>query len=191
MKFGYARVSTKDQNLELQHNALKEIGCDRVFSEKISATKERPELEAMNNQLRAGDIVIVWKLDRLGRSLRQLVNLVNWYRENDIQFISINDSIDTTTAQGRLTFNLFASFAEFEREMISERTKAGLDAARKQGRVGGRKKGISKENQIKAFAILSMLEDQDKSVAEIQKALSLSKVTYYRYKNWALKSTKR
>ncbi len=191
MKFGYARVSTKDQNLELQHTALKEIGYERIFSEKISATKEPPELEAMNNQLRAGDIVIVWKLDRLGRSLRQLVNLVNWYRENDIQFISINDSIDTTTAQGRLTFNLFASFAEFEREMISERTKAGLDAARKQGRVGGRKKGISKENQIKAFAILSMLEDQDKSVAEIQKALSLSKVTYYRYKNWALKSTKR
>lgn len=149
MKFGYARVSTKDQNLELQYTALKEIGCERIFSEKISAKKERPELEAMNNQLRAGDIVIVWKLDRLGRSLRQLVNFVNWYRGNDIQFISINDNIDTTTAQGRLTFNLFASFAEFEREMISERTKAGLEAARKQGRVRGRKKAYQKKTKSK------------------------------------------
>ncbi len=184
-KFGYARVSSNDQRLDLQLDALNNVGCDKIFSEKMSATKDRPQLEAMNSQLRSGDVVVVWKLDRLGRSLRQLVNLVNWYREIGVEFISINDNIDTTSAQGRLTFNLFASFAEFEREIISERTRAGLQAAKKKGRVGGRKTGLSKPNQLKAFAILQMLKDESKSVADIQRELGLAKVTYYRYKAWA------
>ena len=188
MKIGYARVSTKDQNLEMQTGALKEYGCELIYSEKISAIKTRPELEKMNQHLRSGDTVVVWKLDRLGRSLKQLIELINWYKENDIQFISISDNMDTTTAQGRLIFNVFASFAEFERELASERTKAGLAAARLKGRKGGRPKGLSKESQTKAWAIYGMLNDtkHDYSAAEIQRVLNVPKNTYYRFKNWAI-----
>ncbi len=124
MKIGYARVSTQDQNLELQIEALKKFGCEEIFKEKKSAVKERPELEKMLMHLRAGDVVVVWKLDRLGRSLEHLIDLVTGFREKNVEFVSLNDSIDTTTIQGRLTFNIFASFAEFEREIIRERTLA-------------------------------------------------------------------
>ena len=133
MKIGYARVSTLDQKLELQISGLEKYGCERIFEEKKSAAKERPELDKMVAQLRKGDVVVVWKLDRLGRSLRHLVNLVGSFKEMGVQFVSLNDNIDTTTSQGRLMFNLFATFAEFERELISERTKAGLANARAHG----------------------------------------------------------
>jgi DNA invertase Pin-like site-specific DNA recombinase len=107
MKIGYARVSTKDQKLEMQTEALLKAGCEKIFKEKKSAVKERPELQSMLVHLREGDIVVVWKLDRLGRSLKHLIDLVSGFREKGIEFISLNDSIDTTTAQGRLTFNIF------------------------------------------------------------------------------------
>jgi DNA invertase Pin-like site-specific DNA recombinase len=141
MKIGYARVSSMDQKLELQLAALEKYGCQKIYQEKKRAVKERPELEKMNAHLREGDTVVVWKLDRLGRSLRHLINLVNDYKEHDIPLVSINDNIDTSTPQGRLIFNLFATFAEFERELISERTKAGLKAARAKGHFAGRNRG--------------------------------------------------
>ena len=115
MKIGYARVSTRDQNLDLQLEALQKFECEKLFQEKQSAVKERPELDRMLSILRNGDIVVVWKLDRLGRSLRHLVDLMSLFKEKGVEFISLNDNIDTTTIQGRLIFNLFASFAEFER----------------------------------------------------------------------------
>jgi DNA invertase Pin-like site-specific DNA recombinase len=188
MKIGYARVSTRDQNLDLQIKALKESGCDEIFSEKVSAVKERPELERMVSILRKGDIVIVWKLDRLGRSLKHLIELITLFREQGIEFISINDNIDTTTIHGRLIFNIFASFAEFERELISERTKAGLAAAREKGRIGGRKPGLSKESIKTAYAALH-LSDQNMPVSDIRKQLNISKSTYYRYLEFAKNNT--
>jgi DNA invertase Pin-like site-specific DNA recombinase len=116
MKIGYARVSTQDQRLELQLDALQLAGCEQVFKEKVSAVgKERPQLQKMTDLLRAGDIVIVWKLDRLGRSLKELLERVNGFQQRGIGFVSLNDSIDTTTPQGRLIFNIFASLAEFDR----------------------------------------------------------------------------
>ena len=184
MKIGYARVSTRDQNLDLQLNALKEFGCEQIFSEKQSAVKERPELDKLIKMLRKDDVVIVWKLDRLGRSLKHLIDLVSFFRENEVEFVSINDNIDTTTIHGRLIFNIFASFAEFERELISERTKAGLAAARAKGRIGGRKPGLTKESIGKAFAALH-LSEQDLLVSEILKQLNISKSTYYRYLEYA------
>lgn len=186
MKIGYARVSTKDQKLEMQLEALTSYGCKVIFKEKISAAKERPELDKMMQQLRDGDQVVVWKLDRLGRSLRHLVNIINEFQERGVQFVSLNDNIDTTTSHGRLMFNLFAAFAEFERELISERTKAGLANARAQGRKGGRKPGLSKEGRQKAWTALHMIRTRtDMSVQDIQKELGISKGTYYRYIEWA------
>lgn len=184
MKIGYARVSTRDQNLNLQIEALKKEGCEQIFSEKQSAVKERPELEKMISILREGDVVIVWKLDRLGRSLKHLIDLVTMFRAKGVEFVSMNDNIDTTTIHGRLIFNIFASFAEFERELISERTKAGLEAARAKGRVGGRKKGLSKIAIGKAH-IAFHLSQTDITVSKILKQLNISKSTYYRYLEFA------
>lgn len=186
MKIGYARVSTQDQNLELQTTALENFGCEKIFKEKKSAIKERPELEKLIQHIRKGDKVVVWKLDRLGRSLRHLINTISQFEEMGVEFVSMNDNIDTSTAQGRLMFNLFASFAEFERELISERTKAGLAHARANGRKGGRKPGLSKESKQKAWNALYMLENKpEMSVQDIQKELKISKGTYYRYIEWA------
>ena len=181
MIIGYARVSTQDQKLELQLTALEKYGCEKIFQEKQSAVRERPELDKMVAHLREGDTVVVWKLDRLGRSLRHLVNLVRSFKEMGVDFVSINDHIDTTSSQGRLMFNIFASFAEFERELISERTKAGLANARKHGRKGGRKPGLSKQAKIKAWAALKRSRDFNVPVSQIQQELGLSKATYYRY----------
>ncbi|MDQ3395114.1 MAG: recombinase family protein, partial [Bacteroidota bacterium] len=180
MKIGYARVSTQDQKLELQLGELKKNGCEKIFKEKKSAAKERPVLDEMISHLRKDDVVVVWRLDRLGRSLRHLVNTVGMFKEMGVEFISINDSIDTTTSQGRLMFNLFASFAEFERELISERTKAGLEAAKARGRKGGRKPGLSQKNRVKAWVALKRKRDGE-DPADIQKLVGLPRATYYRY----------
>ncbi len=187
MKIGYARVSTRDQNLEMQTEALEKAGCQKIFKETKSAVKERPELESMLAHLREGDVVVVWKLDRLGRSLKHLIDLVSGFREKGIEFISLNDSIDTTTAQGRLTFNIFASFAEFEREIIRERTLAGLQAARERGRIGGRKKGLSPDAKKTAFACYQLWEDHSRSISDILKIVNVSKATFYRYIDWVKK----
>ena len=135
MKIGYARVSSQDQKLELQLDDLKSYGCEIVYKEKVSGkSKARPQLERMIDQLRNGDVVVVWKLDRLGRSLKDLIDLVSAFREKGVEFVSLKDGIDTGTATRRFTFNIFASLAEFESEIIRERTMAGLEAARSRGR---------------------------------------------------------
>jgi DNA invertase Pin-like site-specific DNA recombinase len=125
MKIGYARVSTQDQKLELQMDELTKYGCEIIFKEKLSGkTRERPELVKMLGQIRKGDVVVVWKLDRLGRSLKDLIDMVSSFREKGVEFVSLKDGIDTATATGRFTFNIFASVAEIEREIIRERTLA-------------------------------------------------------------------
>ncbi|SMO91807.1 Site-specific DNA recombinase [Saccharicrinis carchari] len=184
MKIGYARISTKDQNLEMQTEALQKAGCEKIFKETQSAVKERPELQNMLAHLRKGDVLVVWKLDRLGRSLKHLIDLVTGFREKGIEFVSLNDSIDTTTVQGRLTFNIFASFAEFERELIRERTMAGLQAARERGRIGGRKKGLSPEAKRTAYACYQLWEDKSRTISEILKIVNVSRATFYRYIAW-------
>jgi DNA invertase Pin-like site-specific DNA recombinase len=182
MKIGYARVSTKDQSLNLQKDALENAGCQKIYSEQISGTKnDRAELNEMIEQARAGDMIVVWKLDRLGRSLRDLVNLMSKFRDLGIGFQSLQDNIDTTTPTGKLTFHLFAALAEFERDIISQRTKAGLDSARARGKQGGRPKGLSKKAQNKARLSESLYRENKLSVGEICEYLNLSKPTFYRY----------
>jgi DNA invertase Pin-like site-specific DNA recombinase len=182
MKIGYARVSMLDQNLDLQLDALRHSGCEEIFEEKISgAAKERPQLSRLFSKVRKGDSVVVWKLDRLGRSLRDLIDLISKMKDIDVTFVSIQDGIDTSTATGRFTFNIFASLAEFEREIISERTKAGLDAARARGRKGGRPPGFSKETISKIKAVKVLYDKEDKTMNEIGKVLSISRATAYRF----------
>jgi len=182
MKIGYARVSTQDQNLSLQVDSLKNAGCEIIFEEKISGkSKDRPELIKLFSKLRDGDTVIVWKLDRLGRSLKDLIDLVAEFQKLKVNFISLQDSINTETATGRFTFNIFASLAEFEREIISTRTKAGLASARARGRIGGRPSGLSKENLSKAKAVKILFDRQEKTMEEIGRDLKLSRSTCYRY----------
>lgn len=182
MKIGYARVSTKEQNLSMQMDALEKEGCKQIFQEKISGAKaDRPELRKMIDQLRAGDLIITWKLDRMGRSLRDLVNLMNEIQEKGAGLKSLHDSIDTSTPQGKLTFHLFASLAEFERDIIRERTKAGLEAARARGRKGGRPKGLSKEAKDKAMIAETLYTQGEKSITEICKHLNIARSTLYKY----------
>jgi len=182
MKIGYARVSTKEQNLSLQMDALEKEGCKQIFQEKISGAKaDRPELRKMIGQLREGDIIVTWKLDRMGRSLRDLVNLVNEIQDKRAGLKSLNDAIDTTTPQGKLTFHLFASLAEFERDIIRERTKAGLAAARARGRQGGRPKGLSKEAKDKAMVAETLYKQGEMSVTEICRHLNIGRSTLYKY----------
>ena len=184
MLFGYARVSTQDQNLNLQLDDLKKAGCQKIFQEKVSSAKERPQLQKLLEILREDDTVMVWKLDRLGRSLKELFTLVNDFQSKGIGFRSLNDAIDTTTAQGRLVFNLFASLAEFERDLIRERTRAGLAAARARGRVGGRPKGLTAEARIKARAVKTMYALKTHTILEIGQLFHLSRATVYRYLAW-------
>lgn len=181
MLLGYARVSTQDQNLIMQLDALQNAGCEKIYKEKVSAVKKhRQELEKLLLQVREGDTIVVWKLDRLGRSLRELINIVSELQERSIGFMSLNDQINTTTAQGRFTFNIFASLAEFEREMIRERTKEGLIAARARGRFGGRPKGLSKKAETKALLAKQLFKSK-KEIPEILEILEISKSTFYRY----------
>ena len=144
MKIGYARISTKDQSFNLQEDSLKKAGCKKIYKEIVSGAKtERTVLNDLLNNIRPGDVLIIWKLDRLGRSLKHLVEVVNSLIDKNIGIRSLNDPIDTTNPQGRLIFNIFASLAEFERDIIRERTQAGLSSARARGKMGGRPKGLS------------------------------------------------
>ena len=182
MKIGYARVSTKDQNLDLQIEALQKAGCEKIFEEKISgSTKNRPELDKMIEQFRPGDELYVWRLDRLGRSLKHIIDLVLALNEKGIIIKGLTDSVDTNTTNGRLFLNIMASLAEYERELIRERTKAGLQSARKRGRLGGRPKGFSKESISKLLLMRSVYQDVKKSPEEIYTALGLTRATFYRY----------
>ena len=150
MLIGYARVSTQDQNLELQTGALSKAGCKKIFSDKLSGSRaERPGLAQAQELLREGDTLVVWKLDRLGRSVKHLVNLVGELHHQGIQFKSLTDAIDTGTPSGRFFFHVMASLAEMERELTVERTRAGLEVARQLGRKGGRKRQMT-ESKIKS-----------------------------------------
>ncbi len=154
MILGYARVSTNEQNPALQTDALKSYGCERVFEEKVSAaSKVRPQLERLLDSLREGDKVVVWRLDRLGRSIKDLIVLVELFKDRGVQFVSLTENIDTSSPPGELIFHIFASVAQFERSLIIERTKSGLNAARARGRVGGRKPKLSPEDVKKARAL--------------------------------------
>jgi DNA invertase Pin-like site-specific DNA recombinase len=182
MKIGYARVSTKEQDLSLQIDALEDVGCSRIYQEQITGSiKERPELQKMLEQLRDGDVIIIWKLDRLARSLKDLVSLVNEIQEKGAGLHSLNDHIDTSTPNGKLTFHLFAALAEFERDIIRERTNAGLAAARARGRKGGRPKGLSKKAKHTAIIVERQYQEGELTINEICDQLSITKMTLYNY----------
>src|SRR5215469_1215363 len=182
MKIGYARVSTKDQTVALQVDALKKAGCSKVYTEVMSgARSDRPILAKLLEHLRPGDILVIWKLDRLGRSLQHLVDLVNDLIARKVGLKSLNDPIDTTTSHGRLTFNLFASLAEFERDVIRERTQAGLSAARARGRQGGRPRGITAKAESTAYAAGALYREGKLSAHDIAEKLRIAKSTLYAY----------
>lgn len=182
MQIGYARVSTKEQHLDLQVDSLRRSGCEKVFQEVVcGARAERPVLDALLGGLRPGDVIVIWKLDRLGRSLRHLVELADTLIEQDVGLKSLNDPIDTTTPQGRLAFNLFAALAEFERDLIRERTQAGLAAARARGRKGGRPKGLDPQAERTACAAETLYREERLSVREVAEELGIAKSTLYAY----------
>jgi DNA invertase Pin-like site-specific DNA recombinase len=180
---GYARVSTNGQELRLQTDALLKAGCPKrfIFVDRVSGSKAaRPGLDECLGQLREGDTVIVWRLDRLGRTVRHLIDLVEDLRQRKVGFKSICDgAIDTTTASGELIFNVFASLAQFERRLIQERTNAGLKAARARGRMGGRPAMSPDDSRIKTARALHA--DKNMSVADILKTLQISRPTLYRW----------
>ena len=176
---GYARVSTTDQDATLQVDALTAAGCFRVFVDTISgATTTRPELDKVLDQLRAGDTLVVWRLDRLGRSIRHLIDQVSGLEARGVGFRSLRETIDTNSPGGRLVFHVFAALAEFERDLIRERTFAGLASARARGRLGGRPRELSPPQ---VAAMQSMYEKRDLTVAEIASAFGVSRTTVYRY----------
>ena len=182
MKIGYARVSTKDQSFDMQIDALKNAGAEKIYKEVITGVRtESPVLNELLRNIRKDDILLIWKLDRLGRSLKQLVELVNEFINKGVDIKSINDPIDTTTPQGRLSFNIFASLAEFERDIIRERTQAGLSSARARGRKGGRPKGLPKKAEPTACAAETLYREGKLPVQEIANKLNISKSTLYSY----------
>lgn len=175
MIIGYARVSTQDQNPELQLDALRGAGCEELFHEKATGKfRERPELTTCLRSMRKGDTLVVWKLDRLARSLKDLVEIVHDLNQRGAGFRSLTEAIDTTSSGGRLVFHIFGALAEFEHSLIRERTIAGLVAARARGRKGGRKPVMSKADTRKAAAMLS---DPNITKAEVAKHFSVSRVT--------------
>ena len=178
MLIGYARVSTQDQNLELQREALTQAGCQKIFEDKISGAKiDRPGLSKALELLREADTLVVWKLDRLGRSVKQLVNLVSELHKQNIHFKSLTDAIDTSTPSGRFFFHVMASLAEMERELTIERTRAGLEIARQLGRKGGRKPKMTASKIVSAKKLLaSGIPPRD-----VAKNLNISIPTLYRW----------
>lgn len=178
MLIGYARVSTLEQNLDLQNDALKKAGCEKIYTDTLSGAKaQRPGLEECLDYVRAGDTVVVWKLDRLGRNLKHLIETVQALDERGIGFQSVQESIDTTTPGGKLVFHVFGALAEFERDLIRERTNAGLAAARARGRTGGRKPALDAQGREIALALF---RDKSVNVTQICKTLGVSRTTFYR-----------
>lgn len=179
MKIGYARVSTLEQNLDLQIDALEKAGCKKIITDEISGSvAERPGLTRLKEDLREGDTVVVWRLDRLGRSLKHLIALVNEFELLKVGFESLQESINTTTSTGQLIFHMFGALAEFERNLIRERTKAGLASARSRGRLGGRPKQLdSNKRQL----VVKLYKDRSHTVQEICQMMGISKPTLYQY----------
>jgi DNA invertase Pin-like site-specific DNA recombinase len=175
MRIGYARVSTEEQNEDAQLDALNAASCEKLYIEKCSGkSKNRPQLERMIDALLKDDIIVVQRLDRLGRSLKDLIELLDGFKSQGVQFISLNESIDTTSAVGELAFHIIASVAQFERQLISERTKAGLASARARGRKGGRKEKLTSNDIKKAQA---MLLDPEMTKAEVARHFDVSRPT--------------
>jgi DNA invertase Pin-like site-specific DNA recombinase len=178
MKFGYARISRSIQNLDMQHDALSRAGCEEIITDSISGSlSERPGLNMLLGKLRKGDELFVWRLDRLGRTLKNLVELINGFHDKGVIFHSLTENIETSTNNGRLVFNLFASLAEFERNLIKERTTAGLAAARARGRLGGRKC----KDQSKIRAAVLLYNKRELTVDEICKSIGIARGTLYKY----------
>lgn len=179
MKIGYARVSTHEQNLDLQRDALEKAGCRKIVTDQISgAAAARPGLQKLTEILREGDTLVVWRLDRLGRSLKDLIAWVGWLEEQGVAFQSLGEAIDTTTAPGRLTFHIFGALAEFERDLIRSRTEAGLAAARARGRKGGRRPVLDDDRRALAVRLYN---ERQMSIARICKTMGISKPTLYAY----------
>ncbi len=178
MKVGYARVSTSEQDTAAQSAALKAAGCDLVFREKASGGRwDRPELHKLLGQLRKGDVLVVWKLDRLSRSLQDVLTLMDRVQEKKAGFRSLTEAIDTTTPAGRMMMQMVASFAEFERAMLKERTKIGLDSAREQGRIGGRKPKLRPQQQQE---ILQLVKKGKKTAADAARLFGVHRATVTR-----------
>ncbi len=178
MILGYARVSTDDQNLDAQTDALTAAGAERIYADKISGSrKKRPELDRLLDQLRSGDVVVVTKYDRLARSLRDLLDIVEAIKDAGGGFRSLAEDIDTTTPAGRLVFHVFASIAQFERERISERTREGLQAARSRGRVGGRPPALTDAQKKE---VRRMRDDEGRATSEIAQLFKVSQQTVRR-----------
>ena len=179
LKLGYACVSTLDQNLALQQDALKEAGCEKIYIEQMSgAIRERPALAEALEYARSGDTLIVWKLDRLARSMKQLIETIESLRLRGIGFRSLTEAIDTTTPQGVLVFHMFSALAEFERALIRERTRAGLKAAKRMGRIGGRPAKLTEDDLDVARTLLA---NPDITVAAVADRIGVSPATLYRY----------
>lgn len=177
-RIGYARVSTHEQDLNLQLDELKKNSCEVIYEEKVSSTSlARPELANCLKALREGDTLVVWRLDRLGRSLKDLVEIINDLEKRGVYFQSLTESIETSTAAGKLMFHVFSSLAEFERSLIRERTLAGLAAARARGRVGGRKPVL---NDKQKREVRALLKDKEIPIASIMKRYKVSRATIYR-----------
>lgn len=181
MNIGYARVSTNDQHLRMQEDALKAAGCDEIYHDIASGAKTaRPGLEQALAYLRKGDSLVVWKLDRLGRSIQDLIQTVKALNQQGIGLISLRENIDTTTSGGKLIFHIFGALAEFERDLIRERTQAGLKAARARGRLGGRPPLLNEKQVTKMIAHYN---EQKLTVEEICKLFAISKPSFYNYLN--------
>lgn len=179
MKFGYARTSKLEQNLDLQIDELKKAGCGKIITDKISGSvAERPGLEKLREQLRPKDVIVVWRLDRMGRSLKHLVDLFIELEESGVEFQSLQEKIDTSSPTGKLIFHLFGALAEFERNLTQERTKAGLSAARSRGKLGGRPKRLT---LAKRSLVAKLYKDKESSVKEICSMMGISKPTFYKY----------
>jgi|TARA_B110000503_G_scaffold143147_1_gene242841 DNA invertase Pin-like site-specific DNA recombinase len=181
MIIGYARVSTAEQNLDLQINALKAEKCEKVIVDKLNGSvAERPGISKVVDIMRQGDTIVVWKLDRLGRSIKHLLILIDTFEKNGVLFKSIKENIDTTNASGKLVFHIFAVLSEFERNLTKERTNAGLYAARMRGLKGGRPKKL---NPKKRALVVNLYKDKKHSVMEICSIAGISKPTLYKYVN--------
>ena len=183
VKIGYIRISKHEQNYDLQMDALKAYGCEKYFVDKVSGRKEdRKELRAAIDFSRPGDTIVVWRLDRLGRSLQHLIRIVNDFKNGGVEFASTTESVDTSTPTGKFFFHLTGALAEFEVDIVRERTKAGLASARARGRKGGRPKALTNEQEKQ---LIAMSKDKALSVKAICDTFGIAKATYYKYINEA------